>query len=340
MMFSNFQFLLFVSAVSYCLAFTGNLSQQKIGNHISRAWLVLGNRRPIGASNLKTSLNNENSQRLDFNLSPPVAITPCSSNSAIGKARGLLTGIFDVSKAKDYSRAMNVDLAVDLLGDGKYIYNVALEENHGNDFDRKSNLTEVIKKAQQFVYNDDEVWDRDELKGAIQGILVGGGKFVYLLGSKDTGKSSVIEIMGKLNMNNVFVVNLGYDSNILRELTSVLRDRRESYLEMDRTNTLKDWTATGGAVASLFSCAEEFGELDAIMNHLSFRDFVKLQSLGVLINELVKRLDGKVTIIIDEAQCALAITPPTDKYDDLALESALALFTAVNKENSEVCIVL
>ena len=141
-------------------------------------------------------------------------------------------------------------------------------------------------------------------------------------------------------MNNVFVVNLGYDSNILRELTSVLRDRRESYLEMDRTNTLKDWTATGGAVASLFSCAEEFGELDAIMNHLSFRDFVKLQSLGVLINELVKRLDGKVTIIIDEAQCALAITPPTDKYDDLALESALALFTAVNKENSEVCIVL
>ena len=153
MMFSNFQFLLFVSAVSYCLAFTGNLSQQKIGNHISRTWLVLGNRRPIGASNLMMSQNNENSYRLELNLSP------CShhSNSAIGKARGLLTGIFDVSKAKDYSRAINVDLAVDVLGDGKYIYNVALEENHGNDTERKSNLTEVIRKAEIFVRNKDEV---------------------------------------------------------------------------------------------------------------------------------------------------------------------------------------
>ena len=60
------------------------------------------------------------------------------------------------------------------------------------------------------------------------------------------------------------------------------------------------------------------------------------QSLGALINELVKRLDGKVTIIIDGAQRALAIIPPTNKYDDKALESALALFTAVKKENLEV----
>ena len=176
---------------------------------------MLGNQRPFGTSNLKMSQNNENSQNNKFNLSPPVIITPCFSTSAIGKPRGLLTGIFDVSKAKDYSRAINVDLAVDLLRDTKHIYNVALEENHGNDTERKSNLTEVIKKARLFVHNYDEVWDRDELKGAIQGILVGSGEFVYVLGSKDTGKSLVIANLQKLNMNNVLVVNLGYGSNIL-----------------------------------------------------------------------------------------------------------------------------
>ena len=46
-----------------------------------------------------------------------IIITNCFSTSVIGKMRGLLTGIFDVSKAKDESRTMNVDLAVDLLED-------------------------------------------------------------------------------------------------------------------------------------------------------------------------------------------------------------------------------
>ena len=157
MMFRNLQFLLFVSALSYYLSFTGNLSLQVVGNHVYRAGLEVGNRRPFGASVLKMSQNNENSQRLKFNLSSPEVITPCFPTSVIGKARGLLTGILDVSNAKDYSRAINVDLAVDLLGDRKHIYNVALEENHGNDTERKSYLTEVIKKAQMFVSNRDEV---------------------------------------------------------------------------------------------------------------------------------------------------------------------------------------
>lgn len=171
----------------------------------------------------------------------------------------------------------------------------------------------------------------DELKEAIQGILVGSGEFVYVLGSKNTGKSLVFSNFEKLNLNNVFVVK-GFD--ILDGMISVLRERRKTYLEMKEMGTLKDWTATatGGAEASVFSCAKEFGEFDAIMNALLLKDSVD-QSTGALISELVKRLDGKVTIIIDEAQRALAITPPTNKYDVMALESALALFTAVKKDN-------
>ena len=87
---------------------------------------------------------------MKFSLSSPEVITLCFPTSVIGKARGLLTGILDVSKAQDYSRAINVDMAVDLLGDRKHIYNVALEENHGNDTERRSNLTEVIKNLKYF----------------------------------------------------------------------------------------------------------------------------------------------------------------------------------------------
>ena len=133
-----------------------------------------------------------------------------------------------------------------------------------------------------------------------------------MLGSKNTGKSLVFSNFEKLNMNNVFVVHLGKEAfDILHGMISVLKERRKTYLDMEQKGTLKDWTATAtrGAVASLFSCAKEFGEFDAIMNALLLRDSVD-QSSEALINELVKRLDGKVTIIIDEAHHAFRLHLP------------------------------
>lgn len=96
-------------------------------------------------------------------------------------ARGLLTGISDVSNSKDYSRTVNVDFAVDLLRDKKRIYNVALEENHGNATECKICLTKVIKKARTFMKSRGQVWDRDELERAIKNILSTDGNFVCLL---------------------------------------------------------------------------------------------------------------------------------------------------------------
>lgn len=103
---------------------------------------------------------------------------------------------------------MNVDLAVELLRDTEHVYNAASEESHGNYTERKINLTEIIKKAQAFMANRDEVWDRDELKGAIQKFISDRGETVCVLGGQGTGKSLVIENMEKLNMGNVFALDL------------------------------------------------------------------------------------------------------------------------------------
>jgi hypothetical protein len=63
--------------------------------------------------------------------------TRCFSASEFGKARGLLTGIFDVDNLKDYSRGISLDDAANLLRDQKHIYNMALADAYGNATDCK-----------------------------------------------------------------------------------------------------------------------------------------------------------------------------------------------------------
>ena len=181
---------------------------------------------------------------------------------------------------------MNVNLAVELLRDAKHIYNVALGETHDSDTESKNNLTEVIEKARAFMANRDEVWDRDELKSAIQKILLDKGKFICVLGGQGTGKSLVFANMEKLNMGTVFVIDLRVEGiNILNGLITVLKERRKFYLDMQQKGTLKDWIATGGAVESLFTCARKFGEFDVIMNALSDGSSKKLQPVHFMCSE-------------------------------------------------------
>jgi hypothetical protein len=55
-----------------------------------------------------------------------------------------LKGISDVTTAKDYSRTLNLKDAAELLRDTKYLYNAVTKES-------KSNLTEIIQKADAFM---------------------------------------------------------------------------------------------------------------------------------------------------------------------------------------------
>ena len=241
--------------------------------------------------------------------------------------RGLLTGILDISKAKDYSRTINIDLAADLLRDTKHVYHVALEETHGNDAERKNYLTEVIKKAKTFMENLDEVLDRDELKSAIQTILLDKGKFVCVLGGKSTGKTLVIKDMEKLNMGNVFVVDLRLKgSNIWKGLVGVILEREKFYQDVEEK---------GSAVTSNSDRARAFEELHAILKDRIFEGSVE-QPLKVVINELLKHVDGVVTVIIDEANLAFAIRPGTTEEDVKAQRELLSFFTSLTKVQRKV----
>lgn len=240
--------------------------------------------------------------------------------------RGLLAGIFDVSNAKDYSRTINVDLAVDLLRDKKRIYNIALQENHGNATRCKSYFTAVLKKARTFMKRRHEVWDRDELQVAIQKILSSDGNFVCLFGCKSTGKSLVIESIENRNMGNVFVVNLRQEGNdILIGLVAVLEERRRYFTQVGQYGNCTLSATTGNAVTDhYFSSLTEFKASNA------------QQPLNVLINELIEGVDGTVTLIIDEANLAFEITHDTKEERVEAQKMALALFTSLTKEKGKV----
>ena len=266
-------------------------------------------------------------------------VTPCFSTSEIGNARGLLRGIFDVSNAKDYSRGINVDYAVDLLRDTKHLYNIALEDTLGNATECRNNLTEIVKKANTFMINQDEVWDRDELKRAILNIFSGVGNFVCLLGGKSTGKSLVIRDLEKLNMSSVFVVDLRVKgSNILNALLAVLQERKKYYLDMKEKQNVKTVITFARALATSIQKGEEFNRaastIQAILDNVD-----ATQSLEALINELVKSAKCGITLVIDESNIAFTITPDTEKSEIKAMKEALALITSLTKQNLKVWII-
>jgi hypothetical protein len=60
------------------------------------------------------------------------------------------------------------------------------------------------------------------------------------------------------------------------------------------------------------------------------------QPLKVLINELLARAKGKITIIIDEANMAFGITSGTKQEKIDSMKGILATFTQLTKENRKV----
>ena len=140
-------------------------------------------------------------------------------------------------------------------------------------------------------------------------------------------------------MSTVFVIDLRVKgTNILKGLMSVLKERRKFYEDMDE-GTFKVATAigsaVGSAVASYLDRAKVFEEVIAIMTALVDKGSEE-QPLEVLINELVKRVDGKVTLISDEANLAFEITPGTKDEGVQQQREALSIFTSLTKVQGKV----
>jgi hypothetical protein len=248
-----------------------------------------------------------------------------------------LTGTVDVSNEKDYSREINLDDAANLLRDRNYINNIALAEAHGNATELKNNLTKIIEKAKIFMANRDEVWDREELKGAIQDIIADCGKFVCLLGGKSTGKSLVLEYLEKRNMGTVFIVDLRVrDKDILKALLTVLETRRDYYVNLDnQTPTIEAVLKAGEVFASVVGKGAAYGQFLTTVTAFMKMNSAK-RTLEVLIDGLIKVEGEKITIIIDEANVAFTIKPETKEEKIDAASDALLMFTQLTKQTRKV----
>ena len=271
--------------------------------------------------------------------------TRCFSASGFIKARGLLTGTVDVSNEKDYSREINLDDAANLLRDRNYINNIALAEAHGNATELKNNLTKIIEKAKIFIANRDEVWDREELKGALLQTIEGIGKFVCLLGGKSTGKTLVMKFLEKRileesGMDSLIFVDLREEGDdILKALLEVLK-RRRNYYKMKMSKGAKFprfwsffqfWRAVGSAAAIYVSKEKEYAALVDIVTFM-----IENKTVDQPLSELLGRMKGKITIVIDEANLAFDVTPETKQEKVTALKLALALLTSLTKVNGKV----
>jgi hypothetical protein len=73
--------------------------------------------------------------------------------------------------------------------------------------------------------NQDEIWDRDDLKDFLERVFAQDNQFVCFLGGKTTGKTLVIRNSEMTRMGTVFVVNLRRDSDILKGLLKGLEER-------------------------------------------------------------------------------------------------------------------
>ena len=155
----------------------------------------------------------------------------CFARAECKNERGLLHGIEDVSNAHEYSKQLISNDAAALLRDRKYMFNCALKDAHGDVQTCKKSLDEIIQTGNEFMQNQVEVWDRQELQDALKKILTGKGRLVFLLGGKSTGKSLVINSLKKLNMSSLFVVDLrgGHRGDMLQGLLTILDERRRYY---------------------------------------------------------------------------------------------------------------
>ena len=197
----------------------------------------------------------------------------------------------------------------------------------------QAKVSEIIKKAKIFMDNRDEVWDREELKRAIQDIIADCGKFVCLLGGKSTGKSLVLEYLEKRNMGTVFIVDLRVrDKDILKALLTVLETRRDYYVNLDnQTPTIEAVLKAGEVFASVVGKGAAYGQFLTTVTAFMKMNSAK-KTLEVLIDGLIKVEGEKVTIIIDEANVAFTIKPETkEEKIDAASDALLCLHNSQNK---------
>lgn len=230
---------------------------------------------------------------------------------------GLLQGIEDITKAKYYSRNMDLLKAVDMLKDSQYIYNAAIRDCEVSKVPITDYLDACFTKARKFV-NSDEIFGREKLIAALTPVDKTGGMFICLVGGENTGKTILLKSMAESLANQTVHVDLRrHGAHIER---SIFEDIYLNVAKLIDKNCGKADKADKTKIVSILSAeVKEFEE----------------SSRQGRIEQAMKLVSGLIgpTLIVDEANIALTARNDED-YELWGL--FLALLTKVSKQDKKV----
>jgi ABC-type cobalamin/Fe3+-siderophores transport system ATPase subunit len=247
-----------------------------------------------------------------------VSTTLCNEQPEPGV--GLLSGYeinatFETTAPRFYSRNMDIMSTKKVLNNRYQIYNVVNASRMSAEM-----VTSIASQAANFATSD-ELYDRTELRTYMEGIVSEpAGSFVCLLGGKSTGKSKLVKIFSERHAGAVLAVDCRNNPNIVAGLLATVAQK-------DATNMAKLQKVLHGLA------------MDAAASSGFSNSFAALyppaqRSLAVVLNLIVENVKGDVTIIVDEANCALATEGTEENVS--ATRQALALFTRLTKQERKV----
>lgn len=139
----------------------------------------------------------------------PSATMKSSDHSNIDHthASGLLQGISSVQKAEYYSSHLHIDKLADKCRDQPNIREVILKDIDGDETKVNEYLSVIANKSALFVKSK-QVFGNENLIEVLNSICNSRGNFVCLVGSKDTGKSTLLLDLEKRNIDKVYYVNM------------------------------------------------------------------------------------------------------------------------------------
>lgn len=240
------------------------------------------------------------------------ATTACEENPS--KGVGLLSGMdinddFKLTSVAFYSPNICVAETKKFVRDALFIYNSA-NQAPSSTLEICATLATEFAKGSVF-------YDRNDLQDYMQAIIQGPpGAFVCLLGGKSTGKSKLVSALSAKYADSVISVDCRSNPNIVQGLIGAINAKEATGLKTLQdvlTGMIKDAALAAGTT-----------------NAVAAFELSQKTTLEHLLGLLVKHCTGKITIIIDEANIALATEGSEGTV--AATRQALALFTRLTKQ--------
>jgi len=209
-----------------------------------------------------------------------------------------------------YTSSLNIADAKNFIVDVKYIHKESLKDN-------SANYDSYVARAVKFAPTKD-FYDRAELVKHMEHIICGPrGAFVCVLGGKSTGKSKLVASLSATHPASIISIDCRNGGDIVTGLIAAI-----SAKEAGSMDTLKE--IVRGLVKDVApGAAHTLAAMDP-----------PRPTLPMLLDTIVEKADSPITIIIDEANIALATNGSAETI--AATKAALALFTRLTKQDRKV----